>query len=290
MHRPPFLASCWTCAGNARPLVDDERSPVPIGERLAAISAAGFAGFGLTHADIVELRDTIGFEALGALIAEHDLRLFEVEMLMDWYESGDRRAASDRVRDDLLDAAAALGAPHMKVGVDYEDRHWDHEHIVESFRQLCAAADAAGVKVAVEPQAFCHVKTPEHAMRIIADAESATAGLCIDIWHLERIGYDLSRLERLPGDRIYSIELNDADAEPVGALIDDTILNRRFPGRGSFDLDTFITALDRTGFAGVWGIEVLSDELRAMPVREGLATVMSTTGSVFDAISSPTRP
>ncbi len=277
MTTPSLLASCWTSAGNARPLRPDERSPERIEDRISAVADAGFEFMGLTHADVVELRDTVGLTDVAALAASHGVRISELEMVMDWYEVEDRtlRTSADQVRDDLLAAAVELGSTHVKAGCDYLDRDWEFDHLAREFAHLCALADQASIRIALEPQAYCHVKTPEEGLRLIEAAGSATAGLCIDIWHLARSGYALEKLADLDPERLVSVEINDAAAEPVGSLIDDTITNRLLPGEGDFDLDTFIRAIRATGYTGPWGVEMLSDDFRRTPLRTALQDVAS---------------
>jgi sugar phosphate isomerase/epimerase len=67
------------------------------------------------------------------------------------------------------------------------------------------------------------------------------------------------------------VELNDADPEVVGTLFEDTVHRRRYCGEGSFDLTGIITALRTAGWAGPWGVEILSVEHRALPVRQALS-------------------
>ncbi|MGN6574762.1 MAG: sugar phosphate isomerase/epimerase family protein [Nocardioides sp.] len=286
MNTPELLASCWTSAGNARPLPQEERSPESIGDRIDAAADAGFTWMGLTHADVVALRETVGLRSVAESAAKRGIRISELEMVMDWYEieDPDLRRAADRVRDDLILAAEELGASHIKAGCDYLDRDWDFDHLSREFRHLCSVADQAGVRVALEPQAFCHIKTPDDALKLIAESESATAGLCIDIWHVERIGYAHERLTALDPNRIICVEINDAAAEPRGALIEDTVANRKLPGTGSFNLPGFISAIQATGYSGPWGVEMLSDDFRAMPLRSALRDAYATTASVFAAL------
>ncbi|HEX7149275.1 MAG TPA: TIM barrel protein [Actinomycetota bacterium] len=48
-----LLATCWTTAGDAAPLRGDERSPLPLRERVEATAEAGFRGIGLLHVDLL---------------------------------------------------------------------------------------------------------------------------------------------------------------------------------------------------------------------------------------------
>lgn len=284
---PPLLASCWTSAGNARPLGEDERSPESIVDRIDAVADAGFTSMGLTHADVVALRETVGLRSVLDHATKRGIRFTELEMVMDWYEIEDRdlRKAADQVRDDLLLAANELAVGHLKAGCDYLDRDWDFEHLTREFSQLCSVSDQAGVRVALEPQAFCHIKTPEHALKLIDQADSATAGLCIDIWHLERIGYSHELLADIDPARIICVEINDAAEQPVGTLIEDTIRNRLLPGTGAFNLPAFIGAIQATGYTGAWGVELLSDDFRRTPLRTALSNAYDATASVFATLA-----
>lgn len=60
----------------------------------------------------------------------------------------------------------------------------------------------------------------------------------------------------MPLPYIVGVELNDADAEPVGTLFDDTVNRRRLCGEGAFDLVGIIAALRAAGWDGPWGVEI----------------------------------
>ena len=61
---PELIASCWTSAGNVAPLQIPETSPVPIQDRLEAMAATGWAGFGLAHDDLASAPLDTGFPGL----------------------------------------------------------------------------------------------------------------------------------------------------------------------------------------------------------------------------------
>ena len=56
----------------------------------------------------------------------------------------------------------------------------------------------------------------------------------------------------------------------VGTLFEDTVHRRRYCGEGSFDLTGMVAALRGAGWTGPWGVEILSDEHRSMPVEAAL--------------------
>ena len=71
--------------------------------------------------------------------------------------------------------------------------------------------------------------------------------------------------------------------EVVGLLWQDTIYRRKLPGEGAFDVPGFIEAIDSTGFKGSWGVEILSDTLRKLPVREMAKRAFDATAAQFKA-------
>jgi hypothetical protein len=55
------IAACPTTAGACEPMGADNRSPVPIRERVVAASQVGFAGFGIRHEDLLDVERTFSF-------------------------------------------------------------------------------------------------------------------------------------------------------------------------------------------------------------------------------------
>ena len=85
----------------------------------------------------------------------------------------------------------------------------------------------------------------------------------------------------MPLHRIVGVELDDADEHVVGTLFEDTVHRRRYCGEGSFDLPGMVAALRATGWNGPWGVEILSDEHRALPVRDALDRAARTARAVI---------
>ena len=86
----------------------------------------------------------------------------------------------------------------------------------------------------------------------------------------------------LPPQYVFAVEMSDGRAEPVGTLYDDTFDNRLAPGEGDFDVVGFIRAIDRLGFQGPWGLEVMSAELRSLPIEVATKTVFDAATRVFE--------
>ena len=59
----------------------------------------------------------------------------------------------------------------------------------------------------------------------------------------------------------------------AGAVLDDL-----GPAEGEFPIRAYVAALRDAGYAGPWGVEVLSEDLRALPIEE-----------IFDCASATSR-
>jgi sugar phosphate isomerase/epimerase len=282
MHDEDLLATCWTTAGDAAPLRGNERSPVPLRERIEAAAAAGFRGMGLLLADLATAEREYGMSGIRSMLEDNGLTHLELELLTNWWTDGPLRRESDRVRRELLSAAEALGARHIKVGPDVADAPWDHDRWVIEFAALAADAYEAGTKVGLEFLPWSNIKTVHDGLRLVQEAGHPTGGLIIDVWHTERAKTPPADLAAVPLPYIIGVELSDADPVMVGTLFEDTRDRRRLCGQGSFDLHGFIAALRSAGWAGPWGVEILSADLRQLPVREAVAAAYATAASVLD--------
>ncbi len=103
-------------------------------------SKAGFTGMGLWHADLEHTRKTYSFTDMKQILNDNGIVHIEVEWLLDWFTTGERRKVSDATRALLLDAAEGLGARHIKIG-DLGNDVADVPKLTEEFGLLCRQAD-----------------------------------------------------------------------------------------------------------------------------------------------------
>ena len=150
---PDLLATCWTSAGDVVPARNGGVSPHSVEERIQAAARAGYRGFGIAAPDLEVVRATIGYPAMARLLGDEGIRYVEVEYLEDWWTQGDRRRASDEVRAVLLEAAAELGADHVKVGLGHREEDHDEGRFAEEFDRLANDAGTHGTRIALEPPA-----------------------------------------------------------------------------------------------------------------------------------------
>lgn len=258
-----LIATCWTSAGDVRPGRTADSSPVPLERRIAAVAATGYRGIGLGWPDVEAAERTIGLPALRDLIADAGLTHVELEFINDWWIEGPRRDASDLVRTGLLRAAEALGARHVKVGCgDFGDTR-DHGTLRRELTLLADQAADHGTRIALEPGAGSALDLTGEAIPLLTALGHPAAGVLLDPWHLVRAGLPYEQtIPALPPELLLAVELSDGAAACEGTLFDDTFDRRLPPGLGEFDVPAFIRAVQGLGYAGPWGVEVMSDRTR----------------------------
>jgi sugar phosphate isomerase/epimerase len=268
--RPELLAAYWTLAGDVYPGAPTEISPFPLAARAAAAAEAGWTGMGLVHEDLVASVAKIGYGGIRRILADHGIRHVEVEFLSDWDRdpSDPARQASDAVRRDLLEAAGELGARNLKISPRlFATDPPDIPRLSAELAALCEAARPTGTSIVIEMMPFTNVDTIERALAIVAGADQPNGGILLDIWHVARGGIAYDEIAAIPARFLKGVELDDADAEVVGPLFDDTRFRRRLPGDGAFDVPAFLRAVHAAGFdAPYHGVEIISESFRRQPL------------------------
>ena len=282
---PEFVATYWTLAGNVVPLgpPEQEASPHDFPERVEVAASLGYRGVGLIHSDLQRARQRYGYRRMRDLLEEHGLSL-ELEFLVGWHAEGPELEAAEQAFADLLQAAAELGARHIKVGPDMQAREWPLERMGLRFAGLCRRAAVHGVGVVLEPMPWSNVADLRTARALVEGAGEANGGLLIDIWHMARGGIAYPEIAALPAGIIHHVELDDADAHVRGTLLEDTLDHRRFCGEGALDVPAFLLALAAQGYRGQYGIEIISAEQRGRPFQDVARDAINSTREQFERV------
>jgi sugar phosphate isomerase/epimerase len=282
MKIPDLLASYWTICGAAEPHTDREFSPFSLRDRAASAARAGFKGLGLWHADLAHLRAQHSLSEMRSILADHGIVHLELEFLTDWFVDGERRKASDVTRRLLLESAAGLGARHIKVG-DFFKTPVAMPKLVEEFAQLCAEARDHGTRVVFEFMPFSRVDNLDDARELVTGAAQTNGGICVDLWHVVKLGIPYEKVAGFPAQYLLSIELNDGylEAPPGMDMVTETTCHRAFCGAGQFDVRGFVSTMRGAGYAGPWGIEVLNQAQRAWALDDLTSRAYTTTARQF---------
>jgi len=280
--QPQLVATAWTHAGDTSPMLTPATSPVPIAERVAAVAEAGFTGMGLIADDLLAIRDSIGFPALRDMIADAGLTHVEIELIERWWVPRGDAGNSYPVRHLLFDAADVLAPAFIKIGSELGPRTPHPERLVEPLRELATQAAEHGTRIAIETMPFSIISTVPLGAEIVSAATHPGVGLLVDAWHVFRAGTSLEDLRAaLSTEMVFGVELDDAARDVVGTLFEDTVDNRLLCGEGCFDLPGFVAVLRDTGFAGPWGVEILSSSFRRLPVAQAVKLAAESARSVL---------
>jgi sugar phosphate isomerase/epimerase len=280
-----LLGLYWTVSGPVEVHVGREWSLFDWADRCAEARTVGFSGLGIWHADLQHVLETRSLRDMKQAFDDNGLRYLELEFLMDWFlDAGDeRRRASDEIRTLLFDAAAELGAHHIKVG-NIPGVHCELPQLTERFGELCA--DAAGrtdAKIVYEFMPFdVNVNTLDAALAVVEGAGAPNGGVAIDTWHMSKLGIAPDELRRVPLEYLSWVELSDGRLENMDDLVDETVNHRALPGEGEIDVPGYVEACVDHGYTGPWGVEVLSDELRNNPIDVIFRRAYETTAAQFE--------
>jgi sugar phosphate isomerase/epimerase len=283
-----LLAAYWTIAGDVYPCSPTEVSPFPLEARAEAAAKAGWKGLGLILDDLKATIARVGVAGVRNILADHDMRHFELEILVDWYKEGELRAASDRFRRDVIELGAQLGMRNLKIGASFADPGpADFPRMAAEFAKLCEEVAQAGATVSLEFMPFSIVRSIDDGLAIVQAADQPNGGLTVDTWHVVRSGDPFNRIATIPARFIKSVELDDADEQVVGTLFEDTRFNRRLCGEGAYDTVAFIDAVQQAGFNGpYYGVEMISSAHRMLPLEEMARRAYDTTIAQFDKLAA----
>jgi sugar phosphate isomerase/epimerase len=266
-----LLGLYWTVSGPVEVHVGREWSLFDLRDRCAHAARVGMEGTGLWHADLEHVLETRTLPEVRQLFDDHGLAYLELEFLWEWFldPSDERRQASDRTRALLFDAAAALSAHHIKVG-NIPGTPCELPRLIEAYAELCTDAAAhTDARIVYEFMPFdVNVHDLETALALVNGADAPNGGLAIDTWHMSKLGITPDDLGRVPLSRLGWVELSDGFYDNMDDLIDETVNHRQLPGEGEFPIPEYVAACRDVGYDGPWGVEVLSEELRNLPIEQ----------------------
>jgi sugar phosphate isomerase/epimerase len=116
------------------------------------------------------------------------------------------------------------------------------------------------------------------AIAMVETAGAKNGGLIIDIYQVANLGMTYEEISRIPLKYLTNVELNDGTL-PGSPDYDPS--NRSFCGEGEYDIKGFINCVNNMGYAGPWGVEVISEKLALLPLKELSTRAFNTTITEF---------
>jgi sugar phosphate isomerase/epimerase len=171
--------------------------------------------------------------------------------------------------DTTLERATNLAAQAVVMGASWINTTFK---VVDSetaalIRRCAAIFTDAGTGMAIEFSPLGPVASVEDGLEMVNLVEPYRVGLVVDIWNLCYGTTPWEQMKRLSSDRIAYIQF--CDALPRTGTLEEEAMNRRaYPGEGVFDADRFVSSIRDIGWDGVVSIQILSEELRQLPIAD----------------------
>ncbi len=279
-----ILGSFWTLAVGADPL-GDQRCHHDFRLRVETAAKAGFTAMGFWHTDLFEILDKYSLQEMKHILDGNGITQIELEWLLDWFCTDQRRIASDQTRKLLLDAAEQLGARHIKIG-DLGNDCAEVPRLTEEFGVLCKQAAERGTNVLFEmlPAKFSRAPSLDQVLSIVRGSGARNGGIMLDNLHVQRTGTAPQDIVKKIGREMpLGVEINDGYlATPL--KLEDSVVNKRLlPGDGEFDIPAFLHAVWTQGFDGPIGVEVLNEYIRKWPLQTAATEAYAKTTRVIAA-------
>ena len=231
-------------------------------EKLEAIAVAGFDGIEIFEQDFIahdgnprEVGDLIRSMGL-------EITLFQPFRDFEGLPPPLRAKAFDRA-ERKFDLMQELGTdlvlvcsschPQALGGID---------RAAADFAELGDRAAKRGLRVGYEALAWGkHVNDHRDAWEIVRRADHANVGLILDSFHTLARKIDPETIRRIPGDKIFFVQLADAPKIDMDLLYWSRHF-RNMPGEGDLALTDFMRAVMATGYAGPISLEIFNDQFR----------------------------
>lgn len=135
--------------------------------------------------------------------------------------------------------------------------------VEHSLRELAAAGEAHGVRIALEFQAQSALgNNVQTAAALVAQAGSRHLGLCLDAFHWHVGPSTTEDLAYLTADNLFHVQVCDLADTPRELARD---AHRILPGEGDIPLAPLIAHLRQIGYAGCVSIELMNPQLWQVP-------------------------
>jgi sugar phosphate isomerase/epimerase len=233
-------------------LTPDGRWQIETDALISTAAAAGFSALGLSS-ERADGQARTALEAAG-------IRCHELLALVFTAEEG-----------EMLSAAAALAQRAGEVGAEWILTVFQaglDEGAAALLRACAEIFSEQGSKMAVEFSPLGAVRTLREGLEVVEAIGIERSGLLIDTWHFSAGESTWEDLEAVPLDAIAYVQFADALAPESESLGRETMHRRAMPGEGTLELDRFSSILLGRGWEGLVSVEVLSAELRELPVDE----------------------
>lgn len=235
----------------------------PLHAKIRAAADAGYAGLTLWPEDVAQARsEGLSDADIRALLADHALVVVDMDPLLDWTPQARPKPGEALVavtpEAEFYAIAEAFGARSLNVVQGFGSA-LDLDRAAEDLAGVCDRAREHDLIVTVEFLPWSGIPNAAVALDLVRRCGRVNATVLVDTWHWFRGGADLALLEALPGDKVGSVQLNDAPAQAAPNRMLESMQDRRMPGEGAIPIADVVRTLDAIGSRAAIGVEVFHE-------------------------------
>jgi len=243
-------------------------------QKLEAVAAAGFDGIELFEADFINFKGTAA--ELGRIAGDLGLSIDLYQPFRDFEgmpEPQFRRSLERAERK--FDLMEAMGAPTVLCCSNTSPLSVNDPALAAAqLHELAERAARRNLRVGFEALAWGrHTSLYGQAWDIVQRADHPHLGLILDSFHTLSLKDDPTGIARIPGDKIFFLQMADAPLLSMDVL-QWARHHRSFPGQGDFDVVGFFEQVLRAGYTGPLSLEIFNDIFRETPNRRTAVDAM----------------
>ncbi|SHE28836.1 4-hydroxyphenylpyruvate dioxygenase [Acidocella aminolytica 101 = DSM 11237] len=238
-----------------------------LADKLEAAAAVGYEGVEIFEADLLAFDGTP--RDVRKMVADLGLEIFMFQPFRDFEGLGPAQFQRNLDRAERkFDVMAELGTDLLLLCSNVQPHaEGNPAQLTAELSELALRAAKRGVRIAYEALAWgTHVKFWRQAWDLVQRVSQPSFGLALDSFHTLSLGDSLAGIERVPGEKIFFIQLADAPKLSLDVLSWSRHY-RNFPGQGDFDVAGFTHAALAAGYSGPLSLEIFNDNFRAGPTR-----------------------
>ena len=230
-------------------------------EAVAAAKIGGFTGVEFSPAEVADLIERDGIEAVKAIFSHAGIRPAGFGLPTDWRSDETAWQEGLKALPRLAKAAAAIGGTRTMTWImpcsDTRDYDANRRFHIERFTPIAEILGEHGCTLGLEfigpktlrdSQKFLFIYRMEEMLAMGAEI-GPNVGLLLDCWHWYNVGGTAEEIRALKPEQIVYVHVNDA---PSGVARDAQVDNvRGLPGEtGVIDIAGFLQALQHIGYDG----------------------------------------
>lgn len=172
-----------------------------------------------------------------------------------------------------------FGVEHINCGLM---ENYSVEYTAQKLKELCQRAGK--YIIGVEPMPYSGLPNLDKAYKVVKESGCDNAMLILDTWHWVRADQPYDILTKEIGEKVVSIQINDAYERPYAASVlrDESMHDRLAPGTGAKDTVGFVKMIKEAGVSPrAVGVEVISDAIVAKGLKEAASLTYDNTVKVL---------